>query len=51
MEWLWVALLFAILFGPVVLLLVRRGRREQLSQGPDRLMESYRSHFERGPRR
>jgi len=46
MEWLWVALLFAIIFGPVVVLLVRRGRGEGLSQGPDSLMESYRTRFE-----
>jgi hypothetical protein len=51
MEWLWVALVFAILLGPPLVLLVRRGRAEKLSQGPDSLMESYRSHFERGPRR
>lgn len=51
MEWLWVALLFAIIFGPVVVLLVRRDRGEKLSQGPDGLMESYRSHFENWPRR
>jgi len=50
-EWLWVALLFAIIFGPVVLLLVRRGRGEKLSQGPDSLMESYRSHFDDWPQR
>jgi hypothetical protein len=29
MEWLWVALLFVIMFGPVVLLLVRRRRGEK----------------------
>ena len=46
MEWLWVVLLFAIIFGPVIVLLVRRGRGESLSQGPDSLMESYRTRFE-----
>jgi hypothetical protein len=51
MEWLWVVLLFAIIFGPVIVLLVRRGRGEGLSQGPDSLMESYRTHFEHRPRR
>jgi hypothetical protein len=51
MEWLWVALLFAIIFCPVVVLLARRGRGEGLSQSPDSLMESYRSHFENLPRR
>jgi hypothetical protein len=51
MEWLWVVLLFAIIFGPVILLLVRRGRGEGLSQGPDSLMESYRTAFEKWPRR
>jgi hypothetical protein len=51
MEWLWVVLLFAIIFGPVVVVLVRRERGEKLSQGPDSLMESYRSHFENWPRR
>ena len=40
MEWLWVVLLFAIIFGPVVLVLVRRDRGEKLSQSPDGLMES-----------
>lgn len=40
MEWLWVVPLFAIIFGPVVLLLVRRGRGEGLSQGPDELAEA-----------
>lgn len=50
MEWLWVALLFAIIFGPVILLLVRRRRGEKLSQAPDSLMESYRHPFEQGPR-
>jgi hypothetical protein len=49
-EWLWVALLFAIIFGPVVVLLVRRRRGEKLSQAPDSLMESYRHPFEQGPR-
>ena len=49
-EWLWVALLFAIIFGPVILLLVRRRRGEKLSQAPDSLMESYRHSFEQGPR-
>jgi hypothetical protein len=44
-------LLLAIIFGPVVLVLVRRDRGEKLSQGPDSLMESYRSHFENWPRR
>jgi hypothetical protein len=51
MEWLWVVLLFGILFGPVILLLLRRRRGEGLSQGPDAMMESYRSHFETWPRR
>ena len=50
MEWFWVLLLFAITFGPVILLLVRRGRGEGLSQGPDSLMESYRIRFENRPR-
>jgi len=30
MEWLWVALLCLIIFGPVVLLFVRRRRGEKL---------------------
>ena len=51
MEWIWVVLLFAIIFGPVIVLLVRRDRGEKLSQGPDSMMESYRSHFENWPRR
>jgi hypothetical protein len=51
MEWLWVVLLFAIIFGPVIVLLVRRGRDEGLSQGPDSLMESYRTPFENWPKR
>ena len=51
MEWLWVVLLFAIIFGPVILLLVRRGRGEGLSQGPDSMMESYRTNFENRRRR
>ncbi len=50
MEWLWLALLFLIMFGPVVLLLVRRRRGEKLSQAPDAVMEAYRHHFEQGPR-
>ena len=51
MEWLWVVMLFAIIFGPVMVLLVRRGRGEGLSQGPDSLMESYRTRFENWPKR
>ena len=51
MEWFWVALLLAIVFGPPVLMFVRRRRGEKLDQGPDSLMESYRSHFENWPRR
>jgi len=51
MEWIWVVLLFAIIFGPVIVLLVRRDRGEKLSQGPDSMMEAYRSHFENWPRR
>ncbi|HEV8670475.1 MAG TPA: hypothetical protein VGS01_07025 [Candidatus Limnocylindria bacterium] len=51
MEWIWVVVLFAILLGPAVVLLLRRGRGEKLTQGPDSLMESYRSHFENWPRR
>ena len=51
MEWLWVVLLFAIIFAPVILLLLRRDRGEGLSQGPDSLMESYRTHFENWPKR
>jgi hypothetical protein len=50
MEWLWVALLVVVMVGPVVVLLIRRGRGEKLSQGPDSLMESYRGRFENGPR-
>jgi hypothetical protein len=50
MEWLWVALLGVVMVGPVVLLLIRRGRGEKLSQAPDSLMESYRGRFENGPR-
>jgi hypothetical protein len=50
MEWIWVGLLFLIMFGPIVLLAVRRRRREHLSQAPDALMEAYRHHFEQGPR-
>jgi hypothetical protein len=42
MEWIWVGLLFLIMFGPIVLLLVRRKRGEKLSQGPDELAEAYR---------
>ena len=47
MEWLWVGLLFLIMFGPIVLMLIRR--REKLSQGPDSQMESYR-HYLEGPK-
>jgi hypothetical protein len=50
MEWIWVVLLFAIIFGPVIVLLVRRDRGEGLSQGPDSLMESYRDRFQHRPR-
>ena len=28
MEWIWVGLLFLIMFGPIVLMLIRRRRRE-----------------------
>ena len=42
MEWFWVGLLFLIMFGPILLLLVRRGRGEKLSQGSDALAEAYR---------
>ena len=49
MEWLWVGLLFLIMFGPIVLMLIRRRRRETLSQGPDSQMESYR-HYLEGPK-
>ncbi|HEV8228365.1 MAG TPA: hypothetical protein VGQ86_00280 [Candidatus Limnocylindria bacterium] len=51
MEWLWVALLVVIIFGPIVLMLIRRDRGEHLSQGPDEQMEAYRSDFENWPRR
>ena len=51
MEWLWVVLLLVILFGPGVVLLARRSRGEKLSQGPDSLLETYRSRFENWPRR
>jgi hypothetical protein len=50
MEWIWVGLLFLIVFGPIVLMLIRRRRGEKLSQGPDSLMETYRHGFEQGPR-
>ena len=50
MEWIWVVLLFAIIFGPVIVLLVRRDRGEKLSQGPDGTMESYRERFLHRPR-
>jgi len=50
MEWIWVVLLFAIIFGPVIVLLVRRDRGEGLSLGPDSLMESYRERFLHRPR-
>lgn len=50
MEWIWVGLLFVIMFGPIVLMLIRRRRGEKLSQGPDSLMESYRHGFEQRPR-
>ena len=50
MEWIWVGLLLLIMFGPIVLMLIRRRRGEKLSQGPDSLMESYRHGFEQGPR-
>lgn len=51
MEWLWVVLLLAVIFGPVVAMLLMRDRGEHLDQGPDSLMESYRTHFENWPRR
>jgi hypothetical protein len=50
MEWNGIVLLFAITFGPVIVLLVRRDRGEGLSQGPDGLMESYRDRFWHRPR-
>ena len=49
-EWLWVLLLFVIVFAPIVVLRIRRGRRETPGQGPDSLMEAYRHRFEQGPR-
>lgn len=41
MEWIWIGLLFLIMFGPIVLMLIRRRRGEKLSQGPDQI-EVYR---------
>jgi hypothetical protein len=50
-EWFWVAALLAIVFGPIVVMLIRRERGEGLSQGPDSLMEAYRKYFDDWPRR
>ena len=46
MEWLWVVLLFVIVVGPLVVLLVRHGRGEKLTQAPDELLETYRTQLD-----
>lgn len=46
MEWLWVALLLVIVLGTPILLLVRHGRGETLTQAPDELLETHRTRLD-----